>query len=109
MGWMRFTFDTGAAVTAFPLDVGRGTHTDPSTATYKTASGEILQGQGGVRVEGTSEHDSLVAMQGRKADVHQIWLAAAQAHSKGYMSILSSGGGYLVPESSNLAARIWNS
>ena len=87
MGWMRLTFDTGAAVTAFPLDVGSGTHTDPSTATYKTASGEILQDQGGVRVEGTSEHDSLVAMQGRTADVHKILLSAAQAHSKGYMSI----------------------
>ncbi len=52
---MRFTYDTGAAVTAFPLDARMGEETEANEATYKTASGEIIKDQGGLKVQGATE------------------------------------------------------
>ena len=36
-GWLRFTFDTGAAITAFPSDIDIGEKVAQNDATYRTA------------------------------------------------------------------------
>eukprot|EP00972_Heterocapsa_arctica_P096765 14276936-Heterocapsa_arctica.AAC.1 len=47
----------GAAGTAFPLD-SPGKHTDPNpNATYRTASGEIIEDAGCPIVQGESKHE----------------------------------------------------
>jgi hypothetical protein len=86
-GWLRFTYDTGAAVTAFPLD-SPGKHTDPNpNATYRTASGEIIEDAGGLIVQGESEHGEAIRLKGRKADVHKVLVSSAQVRrAKPYLA-----------------------
>ena len=38
---LRWTYDTGAAISAFPLDARFGTETQANDCSYKTASGEL--------------------------------------------------------------------
>ena len=102
-GWLSFTYDTGAAVTAFPLDMEIGESEAPSEASYKTASGEIIQDRGGIRLVGTTENEELVQLNGRRTDVHKVLLSAGKVHAKGHLAVLGKGGGYIVPAGSDLA------
>ena len=54
-GWLRWTYETGAAISAFPLDARVGTETQANDCSYKTASGELMSDRGGLRVQGTTE------------------------------------------------------
>ena len=54
-GWLRWTYDTGAANSAFSLDAKIGTETQANGYSYKTASGDLISDRGGMRVQGTVE------------------------------------------------------
>ena len=102
-GWLRFTYDTGAAVTAFPSDFGLGTRTPASDATYKTASGEIIEDAGGLKLEGRAEGGRAIRLTGRLADVHKVLVAASAVHKQGHTTVLYQGGGAIIPGGSRLA------
>ena len=70
-GWMRWTYDTGAAMSAFSLDARIGTETQANDCSYKAASGELISDRGGLRVQGTTEYGYGVTFQDRMADVPQ--------------------------------------
>ena len=55
-GWLRWTCDTGAAISAFPLDAKIGTDAQANARSYRTASGELMSDRGGLRVQGTTEY-----------------------------------------------------
>ena len=105
-GWLRFTFDTGAAITAFPSDMDVGEKTAQNDATYRTASGEVIEDRGGLAVSGWSESGHPVRLSGRRADVHKVLVAAGQVHTRGHITILEKGGGYIIPGESDLAKKI---
>ena len=104
-GWLKFTYDTGAAITAFPPGVGRATG-EANENTYATASGEIIEDQGGAELDGTTELGKGMRLAGRRADVKKLLLAAGQAHRRGHFTILGRGGGYILPAGSALARRV---
>ena len=52
-GWLRWTYGTGAAISAFPLDARIGTETQAKDCSYKTATGELISDRGGLRVQAT--------------------------------------------------------
>ena len=107
LGWMRFTHDTGAAATAFPLGTpGLPGGPADQNATYKTASGELLSDSGGLRVTGTTEHGDRVRLSGRCTDVHKPLVSASRVHAKGHCSWIESGGGYIFPSTGRLASEI---
>ena len=53
-GWLRWTYDTGAATT-FPLDAKTGTESQANECSHITVSGELISDRGGLRVQGTTE------------------------------------------------------
>ena len=62
--WRRWTYDTVAAISAFPLDVQIGTEPEANGCSCKTASGELISEHGGLRVQGKTEYD-LPSQEGR--------------------------------------------
>ena len=70
-GWLRGTYDTGAAISAFPLDAKIGTETEANECSCKTASGEFVSDYGGLCVQGTTEYWYGMTFRGRKANVHE--------------------------------------
>lgn len=105
-GWLRWTYDTGAAITAFPVDACMGTETEPNAANYKTASGELIPDQGGLCVRGLSESGHGIVLEGRKADVHKPLVSAGMVAKKGHVVVLDNDGGYILPRGGKLTQRI---
>ena len=106
-GWLRWTYGTGAAISAFPLDAKIGTETQANECSYKSASGDLISDGGGLRVKGTTEYGCGVTFQGRKADVHKTLISASIVHSKGHVAVVDSNGGYIIPPcNSTLASKI---
>jgi hypothetical protein len=105
-GWLKFTYDTGAAVTAFPLDAKMGEETEPNESTYRTASGEIIPDKGGLKLQATTEARHPVTLNGRRADVHKILVSAGRVHAKGHVSYLNGAGGWVIPGGSALARKM---
>ena len=89
-GWLRWTHDTGAAISADPLDARLGTETQANDCSYKTASGELTSDRGGLRVQGKTEYGFGVTFQGRKADVHKTLISASKVHNGGYIITYNS-------------------
>ena len=85
-GWLRWTYDTGAAISADPLDARIGTETQANDYSFKTASAELISDCGGLRVQGTTECGFGVTVQGRKTDVHKTLISTSTVHSKGHVA-----------------------
>ena len=78
-GYLRWTYDTGAAISAFPLGAKIGTETQKNECSYKIASGELISDRGGLRVQRTTEHGNGVTFQGREADDNKTLISASKA------------------------------
>ena len=83
--WLRWTYDTGAAISAFPLDARIGTETKAHDCSYK-----LISDRGGLPVQGTTEYGFGVTFQGRKADVHKNLISASKVHNGGYIITCNS-------------------
>ena len=94
-GWLRWTYDTGATISAFPVDAKIDTETQSNECSCKTASGELISDRGGLRVQGTTEYGYGVIIQARKADVHKT-LISSKVHSKSHVAA-DSNEGYIIP------------
>ena len=55
-GWLRWTYDTGVPILAFPLGAKMGTQTQANECSYKTATGELISNRGGLRAQGTAAY-----------------------------------------------------
>ena len=98
--------DTGAAISASPLDAKIGTETQANECSYKTASGELISARGGLRVQGKKEYWYGVTFQGRKADVHKTLISASKVHRKGHDPVVDSNGGCIILHNSVFASKI---
>ena len=105
-GWLRWTHDTGAAISAFPLDARIGTETQANDRSCKTASGDLISDCGGLRVQGTAEYGYGVTFQGKKPDVHKTLISASKVHNKGHVAVADLSGGHIILYNSTFARKI---
>ena len=92
-GWLKWTCDTGAAISAFPLDARIGTEL-------------LTSDRGGMRVQGTTEYGYGATFQGGKADVHKTLTSVSKVHSKDRVAVVDSNGCYIILFNSTLARKI---
>ena len=105
-GWLRWTYDTCAAISAFPVNEKIGTETQANKCSYKIASGELISDRDGLRVQGTAEYRNGVTFRCRKADVHKTLISASKVHSKGHVAVVDSEEGYIFLHNSTHAIKI---
>eukprot|EP00434_Breviolum_minutum_P042976 symbB.v1.2.038276.t1/scaffold5896.1/size48089/1 len=95
--WMKFNFDTGAAQTAIPEKWNAIKVKPGSTVTFKTASGELVPGQGTGVYEGSDENGGRCRISGPVTNVHKPLVSAYRCMSKGRLLVLDENGGHIVP------------
>lgn len=107
-GWTKLVvnFDTGAAITAVPkvLEEQGLVKGDSKSMmrSYKTASGEILEDEGGVVVKGLNNDGFGRSVDGRLVGVHRM-LASGTAVAKKNMVVLEGDKGWILPKSGKIA------
>ena len=101
--WVRCTYDTGAAVVAFPMHFELSDETPPSEDVYTTASGEKTPDQGGGALIGWNVMKKKCKMKGRKAPVHKCLAAGHKMAQAGLDSWLTENGGWLMPRRGSIA------
>ena len=103
--WVKMNYDTGAAITAFPKDFAPSA-VQGNGCKYKTATGELTEDQGALRITGEDEGRSLRRLTGRLTDVHKPLVSASSCASHGQNGWVSKGGGWLIPENSATSWKI---
>ena len=107
-GWTKLVvnFDTGAAITAVPKELeDKGllkSDKDTMSRSYKTASGELLEDEGGVVVQGYDSKGYGRSVEGRLVNVHRM-LASGSAVTKKNTVLLSGNQGWIVPKDGKIA------
>ena len=101
---MKLNYDTGAAVTAFPRSMAPDAMGNGQL--YRTATGELTEDAGALRVTGETEAGELRRITGRVTDVHKVLVSAAKVAGFGQDGWISKGGGYLYPASSPVARKV---
>ena len=74
--WMKFNLDTGAAQAAIPEKWNAIKVKPGSTVTFKTASGELVPGQGTGVYEGSDENGGRCRISGPVTNVHKPLVSA---------------------------------
>ena len=100
--WTACNFDTGAAVTALP----KGADAKANGSSYRTASGEFIEGYGPGTLAGKDELGKGRTINGELADVHKVLISASATHAKGHFTWLEKGGGYIIQERSDLGREL---
>ena len=103
--WLKINYDTGAAVTGIPEQYaipGAKGNGDKFT----TASGELVEDQGGLRIQAVDENGRMARISGRIAKVHKILCSASRCAQAGKNGWVTDGGGYLIPDDSALSHKI---
>ncbi|CAE7245381.1 unnamed protein product [Symbiodinium sp. CCMP2592] len=105
-GYKKVTvnFDTGAAISAIPVEVARAAtkKTAASERCYRTASGEVIEDQGGALVQGYDAAGVGRKIEGRVTDVHRM-LASGAAVGKHNHVLLMGSKGYVMPKGGKIA------
>ena len=96
---LEVNLDTGAAVTAIPLSLAQeyGLSEPPNETKYKTANGDELVDEGGVKLSAQDSHYNKLAIDGRVTDVHRV-LLSGQSAAKTHHIALGPNGGALRPK-----------
>ena len=84
--WIAFNVDTGAGGTLWPMnaDLSCEKISGPGGRNYKTATGEMVEGQGRFPVRCQSAWGHLLQMTGEKTSVHKPLLSAGDVTDKGH-------------------------
>ena len=94
--WVKMNLETGAAVNTFPLNFGPDGAGDERS--YRTASGELIPGDGAWQFQGYDENGLLRSLNGRLPGVHKVLCSAAEIACNGRQdSYVGHDGGYMVP------------
>ena len=99
-------FDTGAAVSTVPRkEFGQHAVGEPQNTRYKTASGELLEDHGKIKLYGSDENYTNKTMNARITDVHRILASGVEVCKKNFV-ILGAEGGKMIPNDSKAARKI---
>ena len=102
--WIKMNYDTGAAVTAFPQEYAPGVRGNGQR--YRTATGEYTEDCGELKLTAELENGNPGRISGRLAAVHKVLVSASRCAGFGMNGWICKGGGYLVPEGSEVAKKI---
>ena len=97
--WERaeLNIDTGAAITAVPLDFAKDyPRSESNGASYKAANAEPIEDQGSVKLVGYDESGNKIPIDCRVADVHRPLLSGSEI-AKNYHIALGPSSGRLIP------------
>ncbi|CAL1134675.1 unnamed protein product [Cladocopium goreaui] len=97
--WERaeLNIDTGAAITAVPLDFAKDyPRSESNGASYKAANAEPVEDQGSVKLVGYDESGNKIPIDCRVADVHRPLLSGSEI-AKNYHIALGPSSGRLIP------------
>ena len=98
-GWkyMELNIDTGAAITAIPVEAAQGYPCSESNGlSYRTANGESIADQGCVKLKGMDARGNVLPIEGRVTEVHRALLAGSDV-AKSHHVALGPRGGRLIP------------
>ena len=100
--WIAFNVDTGAGGTVWPMNADYACEkiSGPAGRNYKTATGEIVEGQGRFRVRCQSVWGHQLHMTGEKTSVHKPLLSAGDVTDKGHALWLDGNVGYIIQKDS---------
>ncbi|CAK0880002.1 unnamed protein product, partial [Prorocentrum cordatum] len=104
--WMKFNWDSGAAVSAFPRSFAPPTGMKGNGSTYRTASGELVPDEGSLQLKAEDEYGVLRALKGRVTNVHKPLISVGQAAGAGQCSFLGRNGGWIFHEKSPIGKRV---
>ena len=99
--WMRINYDTGAAKTALPVSLVKGTELTKK-GEFVVASGDTIANYGEAQLQVKDELGSVRKFRGSVTEVHKP-LASAADLSKHHDTFLSESGGVLIPKRSAVA------
>ena len=95
-GYKKVTvnFDTGAAISAIPVAVAQAAtrKTAASEKCYRTASGEVIEDQGGALVQGYDAAGVGRKIEGRITDVHRMLASGAAVGKHNHVLLMGSKG-----------------
>ena len=99
--WIAFNVDTGAGGTVWPMNADYACEkiSGPAGRNYKTATGEMVEGQGRFRVRCQSVWGHQLHMTGEKTSVHKP-LSAGDVTDKGHALWLDGNVGYIIQKDS---------
>ena len=105
--WIKIGVDTGAGKTAWPQSITYGT-TIPgdSDLTFRTASGELVQGGKRMHVVGCDDSGSQLRVRGLQAPVCKPLLSVGEYTTMGGVTVLYGDKGYMFHKGSNVAKKI---
>ncbi|CAK0811643.1 unnamed protein product [Prorocentrum cordatum] len=104
--WMKFNWDSGAAISAFPRSFAPPTGMKGNGSTYRTASGELVPDEGSLQLKAEDEYGVLRALKGRATNVHKPLISVGQAAGAGQCSFLGRNGGWIFHEKSPIGKRV---
>ena len=104
--WQRFTLDSGAAITTFPLDFPGERVEQKSSQSYRTASGEVIPDEGAVVAAGVGEDGVQRRVRGRLARIHKPLVAAGAVCDRGHFVWLTADGGVMLQASDPIVQRV---
>ena len=104
-----FNVDTGAQGTVWPMnaDCACEKNSGPAGRNYKTATGEIVEGQGRFRVRCPSVWGYQLHMTVEKTSVHKPLLSAGDVTDKGHALWLDGNVGKRTPQFWKQSARVY--
>ena len=76
------------------------------TNTYKTASGELMKDEGGLRLTASDEHNVARSLKGRVADIHKPLIAPSQCAKAGQRTYLDDKGGWMFAHDGRVGKQI---
>ena len=99
--WIAFNVDAGARGTVWPMNADYACEkiSCPAGRIYKTATGEMVEGQGRFRVRCQSVCGHQLHMTGEKTSVHKPLLSAGDVTDKGHALWLDGNVGYIQKDS----------
>ena len=100
--WIAFNVGTGAGGTVWPMNADYACEkiSGPGGRNHKTATGEMVEGQGRFRVRCQSVWGHLLQMNGEKTSVHKPLLSAGDVTDKGHALWLDGNVGYIIQKDS---------
>ena len=107
--WIKMNYDTGAAQTAFPRAIASEFSEKPVVGNgqcYRSATGELIEDEGGLKVTAETERGDMARVSGRVASVHKPLVSAAKSAGFGQNGWITKHGGWLIPDNSAISHKI---
>ena len=106
--WIAFNVDTGAGKTVWPMNADCACEkvSGPAGRNYKTATSEMVEGQGRFRIRRQSVWGHHLHMIGEKTSVHKPLLSAGDVTDEGHALWLDGDVGHIIQKDSPILTAV---